>query len=354
MRMLVAALSAVLWTAGMANGCAAGGDAETETNGECAVGSETCPCTTGGACDPGLLCLSNICVDPNNETGGGGDGSGGGGIGGAGGMDCVPDGEGCQAVDVIFALDSSGSMQAENGALAATQAFQQVVDTISRINCSQVDFRIGITNDNDSGFVSTVATPWFDSGSMSNLEIANAFSASANMVIGNDSASLGCEHVLTSATDLLINDTTGFVRDGALLVVVLVTDADDYGSYDMPGGNVCGLGCTVSPQSTQALYQSLLTLKGDDAAALATIVVAGDPNGTPNTANLCQQPGSCNCNGQDCDAYFATRLHEFAGLVGSNGVTANLCAGAASVPGAVQAAFDSQIDLACQELEPPK
>ncbi len=40
--------------------------------------------------------------------------------------------------------------------------------------------------------------------------------------------------------------------------------------------------------------------------------------------------------------------------MGQNGVTANICAGAASVPGAVQAAFDTQIDLACKELEPPK
>lgn len=350
MHKFVAALWAGLWVAGMAYGCAAGG--ETDTNGECPVGSETCPCTTGGACDPGLMCLSNICVDPNNSTGGGGSGTGGSGTGGSG--DCIPDGEGCQAVDVIFALDSSGSMQAENGALAATQAFQSVVDTISSINCGQVDFRIGITNDNDGGFVSGAATPWFDSASLSNQEIANAFSASANIVIGSESASLGCEHVLTSAVNLAVNDTTGFIREGALLVLVLVTDVDDYGSYDMPGGNACGLGCTASPQPTQALYQSLLTLKGDDPAAIATIVVAGNPTGTPNLGNFCQQPGSCGCNGSECNAFFATRLWEFAGHVGDYGVTADICAGAASVPGAVQAAFDTQIDLACKELEPPK
>jgi hypothetical protein len=28
----------------------------------CAIGKEGCPCTTGGACDPGLLCLSAHCV----------------------------------------------------------------------------------------------------------------------------------------------------------------------------------------------------------------------------------------------------------------------------------------------------
>ncbi|MEX1369318.1 MAG: hypothetical protein AB1Z98_39690 [Nannocystaceae bacterium] len=30
----------------------------------CPVGAEACPCTPGGACDPGLSCLSGFCVDP--------------------------------------------------------------------------------------------------------------------------------------------------------------------------------------------------------------------------------------------------------------------------------------------------
>lgn len=30
----------------------------------CAIGAEGCPCTMGGACDPGLECLSRRCVAP--------------------------------------------------------------------------------------------------------------------------------------------------------------------------------------------------------------------------------------------------------------------------------------------------
>jgi hypothetical protein len=30
---------------------------------KCAVGTEGCACTSGGACDPGLVCLSGLCVD---------------------------------------------------------------------------------------------------------------------------------------------------------------------------------------------------------------------------------------------------------------------------------------------------
>lgn len=36
---------------------------------DCAVGTEGCPCTQGGACDPGLSCLSSLCVDTQGSGG---------------------------------------------------------------------------------------------------------------------------------------------------------------------------------------------------------------------------------------------------------------------------------------------
>src|SRR5690606_23448552 len=117
---------------------------------------------------------------------------------------------------------------------------------------------------------------------------------------------LGCEHVLTSATNLAIGDTTGFVRDGALLVLVLVTDVDDYGSYDQLGGNACGDGCTQTPPSLQSLYDGLVAKKGGEPKAVAAIIVAGDPN-VVGGSNICSQPGSCGCNGFDCSVFHAYR-----------------------------------------------
>lgn len=35
----------------------------TGNDGPCTAGSEGCPCTPGGSCDPGLSCLSGYCVD---------------------------------------------------------------------------------------------------------------------------------------------------------------------------------------------------------------------------------------------------------------------------------------------------
>lgn len=37
-------------------------------DGDCPVGSERCPCTGGGACDPGLECLSDVCVDAGGDS----------------------------------------------------------------------------------------------------------------------------------------------------------------------------------------------------------------------------------------------------------------------------------------------
>lgn len=344
---------------GAAYGCAAGSDDDTAAPG-CPVGSETCPCTSGGACDPGLACLSDICVDPDGSGGGatGGQGSGGdgiGGIGSGGGGNCET---GCQKVDVIFALDGSGSMTEEISALSATQSFTAVADALAAINCGDISYRIGVTDDNDGGFKippgwGNPQQPWFDSEVMTQEQVATAFAGAAQTIAAGSGTALGCEHVLSSAVGLLLTDTTGFVREDALLVLILVTDVDDYGAYDNVAGNSCGLGCSVTGQTPDALYSSLVSLKGGDPAGVATVVVAGDPTVAAGQ-NFCGQPCSC-AGGADCGVYHGTKLWAFANLhAGENGLTANLCGGAQIVPTAVTTAFQDNIDLACQGFEPPK
>jgi len=89
--------------------------------GDCAVGSEDCECTSGGACDTGLVCLSSICVNPNPTAGAAG-GPGGSsssmttGAGGSGGGP-PPDtgkymglwkGTTSQNLPIQFAVDAGG------------------------------------------------------------------------------------------------------------------------------------------------------------------------------------------------------------------------------------------------------
>lgn len=358
MRHLLVALGFVGLAAGAGISCAAGEPADDD--GACPIGSEKCPCTNGGSCDPGLECLSDTCVNPNPTTGSGGAGStsntgtGGGFMSGAGGGgNCNT--SGCKKIDVLFALDGSGSMAEEIGALSSSNAFPQIIQKLAAVNCGDIDYRIGVTDDNDGGFYVpngwSGAVPWFDSSTMTDAEIATAFTGAANKVAAGSGTDLGCEHVLSSSTSLLQGDATGFLRSDALLVLVLLTDVDDYGAYDNVNGNDCGLGCSTVGQPVNTLHGALLGLKGNDPKALATVVIAGDPN-VAGGVNFCGQPGTC-CAGGDCTVFHADRLWAFAGLMtGSNGYAANLCGGAQNVPNAVSTALNDNIDLACQQYVP--
>jgi hypothetical protein len=355
---------------------------------ECVIGSEGCDCTAGGACDPGLTCLSMTCVNagPNpNDVGdetdsgntsnttsttnpGDGDGDGDGDPTGDGDGDTGPkldtlendttDGPpcvdtGCKKVDMLFAMDGSLSMIEEINALKAGQAFLSIVDTLENLNCGGIDYRIGVTGDNDNGWVTPNGwadpNPWFDSAAYTPAEISVHFQAAATKVGNSGGASVGCEHVLSTAVNLLGNDTSGFMRDDALLVLVLMSDVDDYGWYDQVNGNSCGLGCNVAGQDVQILQDTLIALKAGDPAGVSAIVIAGDPMVNAGS-NICGQPQSC---GAPVQAFHAERLYEFAMLQeGMNGYAADICEGPAAVPNAVQTALADNIDLACQEFQP--
>lgn len=364
--------------------CGDGGDGQAD----CLVGSRQCMCTAGGACDPGLTCIDGLCLlfdetdvsgntsptDPSDSDSDSasnsmsasatqtsmtsvdtGDSSASGES-----MTSADDGpkldvgdvtpvSGCTKMDMLFVLDSSGSMAPERSALAATQAFTQIIDIIEMINGGGVDYRIGVSDDKDGGFESFAGMPWFDSTEMDQLEMATAFNGAVSSISGMPAT--GCEHVLTSGTNLLLLDQTGFVREDALLVLVLLTDVDDYGDYDQAGGNSCGIGCNTPPVYTPEEAEDALatTVKGGVEGAVAAIVIAGDPS-VNDGLNFCDQPGSCGCNGVDCDVFHATKLYAFAGLLGTNGYTADLCT--ADVPTAVQTALTESIDLACMNFEP--
>ena len=360
--------------------------------GECPVGAQGCPCTQGGGCDGALECRGGLCQPPLDMTSGTDDsGTTGGGSGSAtatsgpatsttadpttsttadpttGGGPKLDVGveattgapaQGCTKIDMLFVLDGSGSMIEERQALAAVNAFTSIVDTLASLGSGDIDYRIAVTTDNDDGYVTPGCwqepDPWVASAGNTPQEVAQAF-ACAVSGFGNNvfEASVGCEHVLTSAVDLLDGDPSGFVRDDALLVLVLVTDVDDYGAYDQQGGNICGIGCATKPTPVAELTQRLVAdVKQGEADGVAAIVVAGDPS-SDNGQNFCGQPGSCGCNGLDCGVFHATRLYEFVGMLGPNGYAADLCMGAQAVPNAVKTALTESIDLACELFEPP-
>jgi hypothetical protein len=376
--------------------CGDSGTMASATTGECPVGAQGCPCTQGGGCDGALSCEGGLCMPSgtgsegqetstsSTPTTGGSESAGGTTTGSttaeattavdptAGtttigrpkldvGMDTTggPPAQGCTKIDMLFVLDGSGSMTEERGALAATDAFAQVVETLAGLGDGDIDYRIAVTTDNDDGYITPGCwqepDPWVSSVGHTAEEVAQAFSCAASgFGNANFEAALGCEHALTSAVDLLDGDDSGFVREDALLVLVLVTDVDDYGAYDQIGGNSCGIGCGTPPTPVATLTQRLIDdVKLGEADGVAAIVVAGDPDVNAGM-NFCGQPGSCGCNGLDCGIFHADRLYEFVGMLGANGHAADLCAGAQAVPQAVETALTSSIDLACEQFEPPQ
>jgi hypothetical protein len=390
-------LTSLLFSTALLLGLACGNDGTQDTS-TCTVGSAGCKCTAGGGCDPGLTCASDTCVDLGTvttdtgtggapTTGGTGDagsasdtqtatgtpttdvstGSSTGDAGSTGGGPKLDVGVetttgqpvvGCTKIDMLFVLDGSGSMIEERGALAAINAFTDIVDTLSNLN-GDIDYRIAVTTDNDDGYVTPnncwdQPDKWIDSVGNTPAAVAKSFNCAVSGFGNNNfEAALGCEHVLTSAVDLLDGDASGFVRDDALLVLVMVTDVDDYGAYDQIGGNSCNVGCNTPPSPLAGLQQRLVdNVKGGKADGVAAIVVAGDPT-VNNGMNFCGQPGSCGCNGLDCGVFHATRLYEFTTLLGTNGYAADICGGTQAVPMAVKTALTDSIDLACMKFDPP-
>jgi len=391
------------FSAALLLGIACGDTTAMSTTDECVVGSAGCPCTPGGGCDGELVCLSNTCVELPGSTGTGAPTTGMSGESASGttqsgsasdtqtatsapttGPDpdtstSTDDGgttmagpkldvgngdttmgiptEGCRKIDMLFVLDGSGSMTEERNALAAVNAFTDIVTTLSNLN-GQIDYRIAVTTDNDDGYVNPnncwdQPNKWIDSAGNTPADVAKAFNCAVTG-FGNNTfeAEIGCEHVLTSAIDLLDGDPSGFVRKDALLVLVLVTDVDDYGAYDQMNGNNCNIGCNTTPTPLPQLHQRLLDVKAGDAGAVAAIVVAGDPTSNDGV-NFCGQPGSCGCDGFDCGVFHADRLYEMTTLLGANGYAADICGGSQAVPTAVKTALTEKIDLACMEFEPP-
>lgn len=355
-------------------------------DGSCSVGSLDCACTPGGGCDPGLDCVGDTCIvvagatsgpntsasgtttdDPSagvtttptsasGTSSGGADDSTGGGV-----LLDVGNGEtgvgptsGCRAIDVLFALDSSGSMNEERAALAATNTFSQILVTLEGLNGGGIDYRVGLTTANDHGWMVPQGwlepEPWFDSQTNELEFLSLAFNGAAGQINNLGDPPLGCEHVLTSAVNLLVGDSSGFVRDDALLVLVLVTDVDDFGAYDQLGGNSCGVGCQTTPSDLDALRMLLVdTVKAGQEDGVAVVTIAGDP-ASNGGLNGCNQPGSCGCGAFDCEAFHASRLYEFAALLGDQGVTADLCG--ANVPVVVEDVLNDRIDQICQAFQP--
>jgi hypothetical protein len=247
---------------------------------------ETCPpgfhCSSGGRCDA-------QCTVSGGQCGGGyvctSDGR------------CVPDDgtnndarpvvdEACRFIDVVIAVDNSGSMQQEKQALRDI-AFPGFAQELIAVAGGIDDFRVGVLDacpDPASYHTRGVGGAcnfqggkvWMESTSTALIDefkcVGDIFSGDSNCSGSNDD-----EQPITAATVSLEpafqgagKPNAGFLRDNALLVVVAITDEDE---QPTPNANA------------QQIYDRLVAIKGDvKKMVLVGIAGASDCNGAYGSA----------------------------------------------------------------------
>ncbi len=264
----------------------------------------------------------------------------------------------CDKMDILFVIDDSGSMSEEQGNLASNfPMFVSVLDDFRTDDGRPIDYRIGVTTTGRDGTYivhANISLPGFppmmqtitehmdgDNGALrpgtdcgmsapflsrSDDDVSGKFSCLAH--VGTSGPSLEMPLLMTQwAVRERVSDGTnaGFLRDDALLAVVILTDEDDCSRTDDPveetitvsGGSVMTAsdGCNYDSPALVPLASILDTLdsvKGDR-GRWAVAVVAG--------------PGPGTCSSSFGEATEAIRLKQFVMDAGDNAVFSSICEG---------------------------
>lgn len=196
----------------------------------------------------------------------------------------------CSLVDILFVIDNSNSMVAEQSNLIAS--FDGFIAGIKANLDEANDYHIGVvTTDayalNDEGcrelgaLVTSSAVgvcgPWAEGRYISLAdELAPAFTCAANVGPDGDTNERQLAATIAAISpELAISGACneGFIRDDALLVLVLITDEDD------PGAPIPGQG---SPGSPSTWFADVVARKGLETKVVA-LALAGLP--PPNACN---------------------------------------------------------------------
>jgi hypothetical protein len=255
-------------------------------------------------------------------------------------------------------------MQDNIDALTGVSAFQSILASIAALEAGGVDYRVGLVDDWRQNWLddpSYGSAAWLDSQVLSDAEIAAQFSAASANIVGSGSTPTGCEHVLTNVTTVLELDSTGFLRSDAVLLLVLVSDVDDYlindnaNQHGPPYASIAPgalAPCAELPTLPQDNLDQLVALKNNDIDGLSTIVIAGPPDSANGYATLdwIGAPGACNCvptpplNLVECEAYDALKMWDFVDLANATNpgssdraYTADICGNATDLPDKVNA-----------------
>jgi hypothetical protein len=310
----------------------------------------------------------------DTTAGGMGEGDDGGGDGpkfdtpnGSAG-DPPPIEEGCQKVDFLFVIDSSGSMEDEQDALLASFPgfISAIEDTLQIDDLHVMVVDAGATA--GAGCDAILGAGRTTSGNGTNCglvggqryatqdqpDLVGAFSCMGARGFAGSGNERTMDSLLQSVTALddpgQCND--GFLRDDAILVVTVITDEEDSGadvnaSPALDGSCEPADGDPNSAGAPDTWHDALVATKADDPAAVVVLSLLGD----------CDVGGAC--PGIAMDPFDATvpitgaepapRLRAFTQSF-EHGSVGPVCA-ADYAPFFADAV--SVIDTACSEFEPP-
>jgi hypothetical protein len=246
----------------------------------------------------------------------------------------IDPGPGCEAIDVMFVIDNSGSMEQEQTNLVAN--FPQFVTVLET---SGLNYRIGVTttgrdynwtmsapiggglpmsqNGGDNGKLlkkGPMTKRWIDKG---DPDVSGTFSELANVGTNGPGMEMPLGALRDALEDRMADGTnTGFHRPDALLALVILTDEEDC-SHEQSvtlgfGENLCGP--TSEPVANYVQFLDQFT---GNHTRWATAVIAG--------------PGPGDCSSSFGDANEAVRLKDFVQQTGVNATMSSICDGDLSI-----------------------
>jgi len=240
-------------------------------------------------------------------------------------------GPGCQAIDVLFVIDNSGSMGQEQ-----TNLIANFPTFISVLDASGLDYRVAVTT-TGRDYSYSMSTPLGnlpqsqsggDNGTMlkpgscgmtnrwiakNDPDVSGTFSCLANVGTGGPSDEMPLSAMRDAFEERMADGTNlGFHRPDALLAIVLLTDEED---------------CSYEQSVTLPLGQSLCSSQMEPVANYVTFLDAYTGNRTRWAAAAIAGMGPGSCSSSFGNADEAKRLKDFVQMTGANATMSSICDG---------------------------
>jgi len=255
--------------------------------------------------------------DGNGDDDGSGSGSGSGSGCGSGEV------RQCDKMDIVFIVDNSGSMQEEQSNLASNfPMFAQLLDQYTVNNGMPLDYRVALTTtgrdvdytiDLGGGFGTFPQSEQGENGEFynncsnskrwlerSDANMASTLSCRANVGTTGPSIEMPLLMARWALKERAVDTNAGFLRDDALLAIVVLTDEDDASTTDN-NFTLDASGMSPTNWNPQDEVQFFDGLKGNR-TRWAAGVIAGEGNCSSSFGTLGALPrlGAGRCSA--CDA----------------------------------------------------